>query len=114
MLNVVAAAGTKFVVAGGSITSKNSVLFHPAFKYSHHQLVGGVIFDAVVTVSLLAAMFYAAYRYWGPPSRVDGSENTTTLRQEGMLLGLQPWVWSLITMASLAVVVVGSRLIYGA
>ena len=114
MLNLVAAAATKLVVAGGSILSKNSVLFHPEFKYSHHQIVGGVIFDAVVTVSLLSAMFYAAYRYWGPPSRRNESlAESTTLREEGLLLGLQPWVWSLITMAALTVVVVASRLFYG-
>jgi hypothetical protein len=114
MLNVVAAAGAKFVVAGGSILSKNSVLFHPKFKYSHEQIVGGVIFDATVTVLLLGAMFYAAYRYWGPPAkRNQALADNTTLREEGLLLGIQPWVWSLITMAALAIVVVLSRLVYG-
>ena len=114
MHTMVAAAATKFVVAGGSITSPNSVLEHPNFKYSHHQIVGGVIFDAVVTVSLLAAMFYAAYRYWGPPSRQNAAlQDSTTLREEGMLLGRQPWEWSLISMAVLAIVVVLSRLVYG-
>ena len=105
---------TSLLVAGGSILSKNSVLFHPTFKYNHEQIVGGIIFDAIVTVSLLAAMFYAAYRYWGPPSRRNQQlSDNTTLREEGMLLGIQPWVWSLITMACLAVVVVGSKVIYG-
>src|SRR5919201_2635280 len=117
MLNLVAAAGAKLVVAGGSILSKNSVLFHPKFKYSHEQIVGGVIFDAAVTVLLLGAMFYAAYRYWGPPAKrklaaQGGRDDAATLPDEGLLLGLQPWVWSLVTMAALTLVVVASRLFY--
>jgi len=117
MLNVVAAAAAKLYVAGGSITSPNSALFHPNFKYSHHQVVSGVIFDSIVTVSLLAAMFYAAYKYWGPPAKkkiaAQGFDNSTTLREEGMLLGIQPWVWSLISMASLAFVVILSKVVVG-
>lgn len=118
MLNLVAAAATKLYVAGGSILSPNSALFHPNFKYSHHQLVGGVIFDAIVTTLLLAGMFYCAYRNWGPPAKrklqaQGGVDDATTLREEGMLLGIQPWVWSIITMASLAVVVIASKIFYG-
>src|SRR5262249_13125264 len=103
MLTTIIAAADKLIVAGGSITSKNSALFHPAFRYSHHQIVAGVIFDAIVTTLLLGAMFYIAYLNWGPPAKrklamQGGIDDSDTLREEGLLLGIQPWVWSLITM----------------
>lgn len=120
MSNMVVAAGAKFVVAvnGGSIVSPNSALFHPNFKYSHHQIVIGVIFDAIVCTLLMGGMFYAAWRFWGPPAKKKlaaqgGVDNSTTLRQEGMLLGLQPWVWSIVSMAVFAVFVLSSIAYYG-
>jgi hypothetical protein len=113
MLNTIVAAADRIVVAaGGAINDPDSALFHPTFKYTNTQLVGGIVIDAVITVSLLAAMFYAAWKYWGPPSRATANEDAVTLRSEGLLLGLQPWVWSLITMAALAIVVVASALFY--
>src|SRR5919204_3186067 len=96
----------KFILAvnGGSIVSKHSALFNPDFKYSHHQIVAGAIFDAIVCTLLMAGMFAAAWRFWGPPAKrklaATGIDDDTTLRAEGMLLGLQPWVWSIIASAA--------------
>src|SRR5919109_5508679 len=110
MLNVVAAAGAKFVVAGGSITDSNSALYNPNFKYFHHQIVSGAVFSAIVCGLLIAGMVAVAYRYWGPPAKRalaarGGVDDSTTLRDEGLLLGLQPWVWSIISAGALAVAV---------
>jgi hypothetical protein len=120
MMNLLNVAATKLVVAvnGGSIVSKNSALFNPNFKYSHHQIVVGVVFDAIVCTLLMGAMFYAAYLYWGPPAKrklaaQGGIDDSTTLRQEGMLLGIQPWIWSIISCAGLAIAVLSSVIYYG-
>jgi hypothetical protein len=117
MLTTIIAAANKLIVAGGSITDKGSALFHPAFRYSHHQKVSGVIFDAIVTVSLISGSAIIAYRNWGPPAKrklavSGGVDDSDTLRQEGMLLGVQPWVWSLICYAILFVTIMGSVIFY--
>lgn len=114
MLSTIIAAADKLVVAaGGAINDPDSALFHPTFKYSHTQIVGGLIVDITITVLLLSGMFYAAWRYWGPPSRkAGGTDDAVTLRSEGVLLGLQPWVWSLVVMGVLTLVVLGSVAFY--
>ena len=109
---IVAAAGKVVVAAGGAINDPDSALFHPKFKYTHTQIVGGLIVDITITCLLLTGMFYAAWRYWGPPSRKTATDDAVTLRSEGMLLGLQPWVWSLAVMGALTLVVLGSVVFY--
>jgi len=114
---IVAAAGKLVVAAGGAIDDPDSALFAPkTFKYTHTQIVGGLIVDIAIEVVLLSLLFYAAWRYWGPPAKrqlaAQGVDDSTTLREEGLLLGLQPWVWSIISMAALAIVVVASALFY--
>jgi hypothetical protein len=105
-------------VNGGSILSKHSALFNPDFKYTHHQIVAGAIFDAIICTLLMAGMFAAAYRYWGPAAKRElrakgGVDDSATLREEGMLLGLQPWVWSIIASAAFGLSVLVSILVYG-
>ena len=57
------------LVASGSITGKDSVLFDKKPKsYTHGQIVGGLIFDITVSVILLSWLFYVCYRTYGPPS----------------------------------------------
>jgi hypothetical protein len=114
MLSTIIAAANQFVVAkGGAIDDPDSALFAPkSFKYTHTQIVGGLIVDITITVVLLSLLFYAAWRYWGPPSRQAGNEDAVTLRQEGVLLGLQPWMWSLVVMAGITITVLGSVLFY--
>ena len=116
MLNLVAAAATKLYVAGGSILSNNSALLAPKPpKYTHHEIVRGLAFDITVSTILISLMFYCAYLNWGPPAKkklaaAGGTDDAVTLRQEGILLGLQPWVWSIVVMTSVAVVVLISVL----
>ena len=116
MLNLIATAGMKLYVAGGSILSNNSALLAPKPpKYTHHEIVRGLAFDITVTTILLSLMFYCAYLNWGPPSKrklaaQGGVDDADILRQEGILLGLQPWVWSIVVMASVAVTVLISVL----
>jgi len=110
---IVAAANQLVVAAGGAIDDPDSALFAPkSFKYTHTQIVGGLIVDIAIEVALLTALFYAAYRYWGPPSRNVDEQQQVTLRQEGVLLGIQPWAWSIICMAFITVVVLASVLFY--
>ena len=116
MLNVVAAAATKLYVAGGSILSKDSALLAPKPpKYSHHQIVAGLTFDIIVSTIVIGLMFYCAYLNWGPPAKkklaaAGGKDDAVTLREEGMLLGLQPWMWSIVVMCSVAIMVLISVL----
>ena len=56
------------LLANGSITDPNSALIHPGKKYTHTQIVGGVIFDVTVIVILLGVMFYIGYREYGSPT----------------------------------------------
>lgn len=57
------------LVASGSIEGKNSVLFQPKPpKYTHTQIVGGLIFDIIVSTILLSWLFYVSYRTYGPPT----------------------------------------------
>jgi hypothetical protein len=115
MLNVVAAAATKLYVAGGSILSKNSVLLskNPP-KYTHHEIVRGLAFDITVSAIVIGLMFYCAYLNWGPPAKrklaAAGKDDAVTLREEGLLLGLQPWIWSIVVMCSVAITVLISVL----
>jgi hypothetical protein len=116
MLNVVAAAAVKLYVAGGSILSKDSALLAPAPpKYTHHMIVRGLAFDIVVSTIVIGLMFYCAYLNWGPPAKkklaaAGGTDDAVTLREEGILLGLQPWMWSIVVMASTAIMVLISVL----
>jgi hypothetical protein len=118
MLNVVAATATKLYVAGGSILSKDSVLLSPKPPhYTHHEIVRGLAFDITVSTIVIGLMFYCAYLNWGPPAKrklaaQGGVDNANTLQQEGMLLGLQPWVWSIVVMLTVTVTVLGSILYY--
>jgi hypothetical protein len=114
MLSTIIAAANFVVAKGGAIDDPDSALFAPkTFKYTHTQIVGGLIVDIVIEVLLLAALGYAAWRYWGPPSRkAGGTDDAVTLRSEGVLLGIQPWAWSIICMAFITVVVLGSVLFY--
>ena len=118
MLNFVAATATKLYVAGGSILSKDSVLLAPKPpKYTHHEIVRGLAFDITVSAIIIGLMFYCAYLNWGPPAKkklaaAGGKDDAVTLREEGILLGLQPWVWSLAVMGALTLVVLGSVVFY--
>jgi hypothetical protein len=117
MLATIIAAADKLIVAGGSITSGNSVLTSPDFRYNHHEIVSGSIFNAVVTVLVIAVSAWIAYVNWGPPAKrklaaAGGIDDADTLRQEGLLLGIQPWVWSIICYAFLLVVMLGSVFFY--
>ena len=118
MLNFVAAAGTKLYLAGGSILSKDSALLAPKPpKYTHHEIVRGLAFDIVVSTILVILMFYCAYLNWGPPAKrklaaQGGKDDAVTLREEGLLLGIQPWVYSIIVMVTIAATVLGSILYY--
>jgi hypothetical protein len=57
------------LVASGSITGKDTVLFDKSPpKYTHGQIVGGLIFDITVSVILLSWLFYVSYRTYGPPT----------------------------------------------
>src|SRR5215471_12085504 len=103
MLTTIVAAASKLIVAGGSITSGNSVLTKPSFRYTHHQIVAGSIFNAVVTVLLTGTLFWLAYINYGPPAKrklaAAGVDDSDTLVQESRLLGVQPWVWSIVCFA---------------
>jgi hypothetical protein len=109
MLTTIVAAADKLIVAGGSITSKNSVLTDAKFRYSHHQIVAGSIFNAVVTVLLIGTLAWLAYINYGPPAKrklaaTGGVDDSDTLVQESRLLGVQPWVWSIFCFASVVVI----------
>ena len=57
------------LVASGSIEGKDSALFKAKPpKYTHGQIVGGLIFDITVSVLLLSWLFYVCYRTYGPPT----------------------------------------------
>src|SRR5512146_1196087 len=103
MLNLVAAAATHLVAAGGSITSPNSVLVNEDYRYTHHQALYGSILNGIICTALMLGLAVIAWQNWGPPARkklaAAGADNATTLRAEGLLLGLEPWVWSIITCA---------------
>jgi len=118
MLSTIVAAADRLVVAGGSITDSNSALYNPDFKYTHHQIVAGGIFDVVVCALLLGGMAFVAYSYWGPPAKRrlaehGGVDDATTLREEGLLLGLQPCLWSIVSAAAFGLAVLASILYYG-
>jgi hypothetical protein len=117
MLTTLVAAADKLVVAGGSITDKNSALFHPAFRYTHHQKVAGMIFDVTVTVLLMIGWAVISYRNWGPPAKrklaaAGGVDDADTLQQEGLLLGVEPWIWTIVVWVGLTLVVLGSVFFY--
>lgn len=115
MLNLVAAAATRIVAAGGSITSPNSVL-NESYRYTHRQALYGSILNGIICTALMLGLAVIAWQNWGPPARrklaAAGADNATTLRAEGLLLGLEPWVWSIITCAFTAAVVLSSVLYY--
>jgi hypothetical protein len=56
------------LIAASSITSKDSVIDGP-YRYSHHQTVLGLVFDAVVILSFLVWGALVAYYNFGPPAR---------------------------------------------
>ena len=67
------------LIAGGSLTDKNSALFkpHPP-KYTHTQIVWGLVFDIVVVLTLLSWLFYVAYRTYGGPGAWFHRQRTET------------------------------------
>ena len=117
LATTVLAAANKLIVAGGSITDKGSALFHPAFRYSHHQKVSGAIFDIVVTVTLITLSGVIAYRNYGPPAKrklaaSGGVDDSDILVQESKLLGIEAPIWSIICYVILFVVIMGSVIFY--
>jgi hypothetical protein len=56
------------LIAANSITSKDSVIDGP-YRYSHHQTVLGLTFDAIVVLSFLVWGALVAYYNFGPPAR---------------------------------------------
>jgi uncharacterized BrkB/YihY/UPF0761 family membrane protein len=59
---------THLLVLMSSITSKTSVIDKP-FRYSHHQRVVGLIFDAVIIIGFITWGALVAYYNFGPPSK---------------------------------------------
>lgn len=57
------------LLADGSIVGKDSALLGPKTKYTHTQIVGGLIFDITVSVILLSWLFYVSYRTYGTPNK---------------------------------------------
>ena len=112
MLTTIIAAADRLIVAGGSITDKNSALFHPTFKYSHHQTVAGITFDIIVEVLLASWLAYVSWKHWGPAAkrRAKTDEAYALAMKDGTLLGVEPWVWSLVCFASITIVVLISVL----
>ena len=69
MSNLLLAAATR--VAGRSIYDINfaNTMKHPP-KYTHEQIVGGLIIDITATVLLLLWMVFVWYRYYGPGQKI--------------------------------------------
>ena len=71
------------LLAQSSITDPESPIIKTGkaegpYQYSHTQIVGGLIFDIIVSLLLLAWLFYVGYRNYGPPANWFRRQKTTT------------------------------------
>jgi hypothetical protein len=65
------ATATTHLFAKGSIYGPDSVLFtKKPPKYTHEQIVGGLIIDITATCLLLLWMAFIWYRYYGPGQKI--------------------------------------------
>lgn len=55
-------------ILAASITGKKSVIDAP-FRYSHHQAVTGLVFDALVILALITWGLIVAYRNFGTAAK---------------------------------------------
>jgi hypothetical protein len=82
MLATLYASGLN-LLAQASITDPESPIVKSGsregpYEYTHTQIVGGLIFDIIVSVLLLTWLFYVGYRNYGPPAQWFRRRRTTT------------------------------------